>query len=167
MVAKRKFATSVSSAVIHKALSSKIVLFGGLVALVILTCPGARGAGLSDVEVAPLPIVGESFGLAADVDPAWLHATNAGPAAAGQAAVTPDRSPSSMASGRSTRHMTTAKVVAASSTESASEELFQLSSRAIPMMVGPMLNSSATSASFRPMVGAAVGVNTWKERFAR
>ena len=159
MPAVQKIASNSVVRMTGKAMGSKVGMFLGLVILVIATCPGARGEGLSGLDSQPLAIVGESFALAPEVDAEWLHST---------AAASPTRDiASKMRSGAPAR--SDKQVASASKTElaAAQQDLFPHSSHALPMLVGPALSLDASSASLRPMVGAAVGVRTWAPRTSR
>lgn len=159
MPAVHKIAASPVVRMTSKAASSKLGLFLGLVILVIATCPGARGEGLSGLDSQPLAIVGESFSLAPDVDTDWLHAT---------AAAVPARDVASkMRSGVATKSDRQSAHVNATAKTNASDDLpnlFPHSSQAVPMLMGPALSLDTSSAALRPMVGAAVGVRTWASR---
>lgn len=145
-----------------KAASSKWGMFLGLVILVIATCPGARGEGLSGLDSQPLAIVGESFSLAPDVDADWLHST----AAAAPAREVASKMRSSVATKSDSRP---ALVTAAARTNASVDlpNLFPHSSQAVPMLMGPSLSLDTSSAALRPMIGAAVGVRTWASRANR
>jgi len=159
MPAVQKIASNKVVRMTRKAVGSKVGMFLGLVILVIATCPGARGEGLSGLDSLPLAIVGESFALAPEVDADWLQST---------ASTTTRDIASKMRSGaaeKSDRQV--ASAAAKNDLATAQQELFPHSSQALPMLVGPALSFDASSSALRPMVGAAVGVRTWASRTSR